>query len=151
MNRRVLSPGIRRAGSAKDIDSDALRLSECAAQSGCGTDGAHVVSRSLWRNRAPSRPDARASRSLALASIALLISRMALPAGAAAAAPPPQEPGVTLRTTAAEFGLEDNFLAGHRHINITQAGSYTFQLISGDGSRPVIDNGVVLTTGYHSL
>ena len=72
-------------------------------------------------------------------------------------------------TTAAEFGLEDNFLSQViGNVNITQAGSYTFRLISDDGSRLVVDGGVVidhdglhgatakdgavaLTTGYHSL
>ncbi|MET8044334.1 discoidin domain-containing protein [Micromonospora sp. NPDC005215] len=133
----------------------------------------------------------------ALASASLWLPTAAT---AAPAAPPPQEPGVTLRifdlqtslsslctlkaaqtpnidklmstvnwTTAAEFGLEDNFLAQVLgNVNIPQAGSYTFRLTSDDGSRLLIDDTLVinhdglhgptpkdgsinLTTGYHSL
>ncbi|KAB1161971.1 DUF1080 domain-containing protein [Micromonospora sp. AMSO12t] len=118
----------------------------------------------------------------------------------AGAAPPPQEPGVTLRvfdlqvplnnlctlkagqtpnvdklmptvdwTSAADFGIEDHFLVHVLgNVNITQAGSYTFRLISDDGSRLLIDDTLIvdhdgahgpepkdgavdLTTGYHSL
>ncbi|MDT0528886.1 family 16 glycoside hydrolase [Micromonospora sp. DSM 115977] len=118
----------------------------------------------------------------------------------AAAAPPPQEPGVTLRvfdlqvplnnlctlkagqtpnvdklmptvdwTSAADFGIEDHFLVHVLgNVNITQAGSYTFRLISDDGSRLLIDDTLIvdhdgahgpepkdgavdLTAGYHSL
>ena len=72
-------------------------------------------------------------------------------------------------TTAAEFGMEDNFMSqALGNINITQAGAYTFRLISDDGSRLSIDDALVinhdglhgatpmdgsvtLTTGYHSL
>ncbi|MBQ1075726.1 discoidin domain-containing protein, partial [Micromonospora sp. C31] len=118
----------------------------------------------------------------------------------AAAAPPPQEPGVTLRvfdlqvpldelctikagqtpnvdklmptidwTSAADFGIEDRFLVHVLgNVTITQAGSYTFRLVSDDGSRLLIDDRLVvdhdgahgpapkdgavgLTVGQHSL
>ncbi len=72
-------------------------------------------------------------------------------------------------TTAAQFGQEDNFYTqALGYVNIPTAGSYTFRLISDDGSRLFIDDNVVinhdglhgatakdgavtLTTGYHAL
>jgi len=72
-------------------------------------------------------------------------------------------------TSSADFGLEDNFVAQVLgNVNITAAGSYTFRLISDDGSRLLIDNSLVinhdglhgatpkdgsvtLTTGPHAL
>ncbi|MET0235025.1 MAG: family 16 glycoside hydrolase [Kibdelosporangium sp.] len=72
-------------------------------------------------------------------------------------------------TTATDFGFEDFFVAQVTgNVNITQAGSYTFRLVSDDGSRLSIDGNVVvdhdglhgptakdgtvsLTAGYHSL
>jgi hypothetical protein len=72
-------------------------------------------------------------------------------------------------TTAAEFGLEDNFQAQViANLNVTAAGSYAFRLTSDDGSRLVIDDttvishdglhgatpkegAITLTTGYHAV
>ncbi|MEE6310835.1 discoidin domain-containing protein [Plantactinospora veratri] len=137
---------------------------------------------------------------LGAVATALAVATVCLPTGAATAAPPPQEPGVTLRvfdlqvplnnlctlkaaqtpnvdklmptvdwTSAADFGFENYFLAQVLgNINIAQAGSYTFRLLSDDGSRLLIDDAVVvdhdglhgpdpkdgtvdLGTGYHSL
>ncbi|MEU8610907.1 family 16 glycoside hydrolase [Actinoplanes sp. NPDC048791] len=133
-----------------------------------------------------------------LVGAALLASL--LQAVPAAAAVPPQQPGVTLRTfdlqtardrictlksgqtpnvdkllptvnwsTAADFGVEDNFQAEViGNVTIPAAGLYTFRLTSDDGSRLLIDGatvinhdglhgvtsmegGITLTTGYHSL
>jgi hypothetical protein len=54
-------------------------------------------------------------------------------------------------TTATDFGFENFFLAHViGNVNITQAGSYTFRLTSGDGSRLLIDNGIVINhDGLH--
>ncbi|MFC5002817.1 discoidin domain-containing protein [Dactylosporangium cerinum] len=143
----------------------------------------------------------RRTRSPILGALAstLVATALVIPSSASAA-PPAQEPGVTLRTfdlqtalsnlctlkpaqtpnvdklmptidwtTSAQFGLEDNFLTqAIGNVNIATAGSYTFRLISDDGSRLVVDDNVVinndglhgatakdgavqLTTGYHSL
>ncbi|GAA1608092.1 discoidin domain-containing protein [Catellatospora bangladeshensis] len=72
-------------------------------------------------------------------------------------------------TTTTDFGLADNFLVHVLgNVNISTAGSYTFRLISDDGSRLLIDDNLVidhdglhgasakdgaitLSTGYHSL
>ncbi len=141
----------------------------------------------------------RRALAVTLASVLAAAGAWIAPTGAAAA-PPPQEPGVTLRvfdlqvplnnlctlksgqtpnvdklmpvinwSAVSDFGF-DNFFLAHviGNINISQAGSYAFRLISDDGSRLIIDDGVVidhdglhgptpkdgtinLTTGYHSL
>jgi PA14 domain-containing protein len=72
-------------------------------------------------------------------------------------------------TTAADFGLEDNFQAQViANLNVTAAGSYAFRLTSDDGSRLAVDDTTViandglhgatakegtvsLTTGYHAV
>ena len=72
-------------------------------------------------------------------------------------------------TAAADFGFEDTFVTHVlANVNIATAGTYTFRLISDDGSRLMIDDALVinhdglhgatpmdgavtLSTGYHSL
>ena len=72
-------------------------------------------------------------------------------------------------TSAADFGLEDNFLThALANLNIAVAGTYTFRLTSDDGSRLYLDDTLVvdhdglhgatskdgtvtLTAGFHSL
>jgi len=73
-------------------------------------------------------------------------------------------------TSPADFGFSDNFVSQVLgNISVTQAGSYTFRLVSDDGARLVVDGATVvdhdglhgadppkdgtvtLSAGYHSL
>ncbi len=126
----------------------------------------------------------RRTRPRLAGALACLITAASLwaPGSGATAAPPPQEPGVTLRvfdlqvplnnlctlkaaqtpnvdklmpaidwTAVADFGF-DNFFLAHvlGNVNITTAGSYTFRLISDDGSRLLIDDNLVINhDGLH--
>ena len=54
-------------------------------------------------------------------------------------------------TTAADFGMEDNFISqALGNITVATAGTYTFRLISDDGSRLMIDDVLIINhDGLH--
>jgi glucose/arabinose dehydrogenase len=116
-------------------------------------------------------------RSLSVvASLITTLAVTAAPPPAFAADPPPQEPGVTLRTydigvplsrvcelkpgqtpnvdklmptidwsTDEQFGLQSNYVThALANLTVTTAGSYTFRLISDDGSKLFIGDKLVI-------
>jgi hypothetical protein len=56
-------------------------------------------------------------------------------------------------TSAADFGFEDNFVSQVLgYVNVATAGTYTFRLMSDDGSRLLIDNTLVIDhDGLHGV